>query len=59
MTVEQISSLKKFIISQQNHWVFFGLAYFFMVVMAKNPLKPGLPMLIWFTVGCFPFVSYG
>ena len=58
MTVEQISSLKKFIISQQNHWVFFGLAYFFMVVMAKNPLKPGLPMLIWFTVGCFPFLFY-
>ena len=58
MTLEQISSLRKFIISQQNHWVFFGAAYFFMVVAPVNPVKPGLPMLIWFTIGCFPFMFY-
>ncbi len=58
MTVEQISSLKKFIISQQNHWVFFSVAYFFMVVMPTPPVEPGLPMFIWFTVGCFPFLFY-
>ena len=58
MTVEQISSLKKFIISQQNHWVFFCVLYFFMVVMSTQPMKPGLPLLIWFTIGCFPFLFY-
>ena len=58
MTVNQISSLKKFIISQQNHWVFFGMVYFFMVVVPTNPIRPGLPLLIWFTLGCFPYLFY-
>lgn len=58
MKVNQISSLKKFIISQQNHWVFFGVVYFFMVVVPMNPIRPGLPLLIWFMLGFLPYLFY-
>lgn len=58
MTINQVNSLKKLMITQQNHWVFFPLIYFFMLVVPVNPIKPGVPVLVWFTLGCFPYLFY-
>lgn len=58
MTINQVNSLKKLMIAQQNHWVFFPIIYFFMLVVPVNPIKPGVPVLVWFTLGCFPYLFY-
>lgn len=56
MTKKQLYSINKIMNAQQCHWAFFPIVYLFMLIVPVNPIHPGVPMLIWFTLGCFPYM---
>lgn len=56
MTKKQLYSINKIMNTQQCHWAFFPIVYLFMLIIPTNPIHPGVPMLIWFTLGCFPYM---
>lgn len=58
MNSKQVTSLKKFIIYQQNHWVYFSIICFFYIAVPKTPINLWVQAFVWFTIGFFPYLFY-